>query len=1184
MKVTRTLDEQEARATVDKINSEMNAQSQRMANNLSASQTGTLPSFTPLWQLPPKLPVFTGRKQPLFDLMQIFVRSPQQLLIQQAPQITGTGGIGKTQLAIQFVHQLLAAKQIETVIWLNADTSGIDQINIEFLQLARALGIDTRPLDQAGIVRCVYQVLSQHPKVLVVFDSATKYEDVAKYCPPDNSCIRLLVTTRDDQCWVAQFAPCPLGIFSVEEAVEYILTVLNGRNVLRQDAEKLALCLGCFPLALAQATGYLLTRNIDIDSYIDLYDSKKATRKKLLDVRPVSSDPHQETLWIAVNLSLEHIQDVNTQNIVASLSYLAPEMPILGDFVESWTQETVQNQQAIRTMRQLGIIATDRQKKSIRMHQMVQEVIRLNHEVDVKQTILDGILGKLFDYLNASNDPLESENRLLVMMAHALSVNTELLKHRCFESLVLMVKLAFLETKIIGAKYILGQYQDALRRGLIALEIFDSIPGLENLIVATLLSKIGLCHQGLGNPKEALAYHERAHEISKSKLQGTEVESSMGIINIAACYTAMGKIQKAHELLSSILPKLENSSELSKVPLLVNLSITYRELGDSDTSISLLKRALVSQQKLYGENHVEVAQISGSLAAIYAELDQANLALPLIEKALEINEARYGKDHLIVAQTLDVMGNVFCGVGRPIDAKNVLQRALQIRVQQLGAHHPEVALTKFNLANAIMDLADTEGAKRLLDEALQIQQQYYGGYSPEAGRTLHILGNTYHDQGNLDKAIESMTLAIKILERNFGAEHRELAKVYNDISCVYLDRRTLSSARESSESALRIFEKTLGPDHLEVARTLNNLANICRAENQIQKAPSLLERALSIFEKQLGPDHLDLGHPLVNIGGLYLKLKEYGKAKQYFVRALNIYMASFQTTAHPDVAITQLQLARAEAMSEDYAQSYEHSAAAYQFYNQTFGQNHVLTQDAYKLNAAVAQHLHSGAVASRSAPRSEVDLLEDVLRRDQAINVATCIKLVEICLQVKQPIMALQFISIVQDTSENTELKKLTVRCYLETGEIESAMRFIDLAIDIELRNSIKRARQEKTDLLLKVEAFDSNNQVTDRSKIEKARFYMQLFQFENAIPLLQSVVDTKPQSELIGPALYQLAMCQYHQQEYTLALENLTRSQKIRDNNQVRDLFLKINMAMKVVPQLMRIIERAYVSATINN
>ncbi|MBX9587282.1 MAG: tetratricopeptide repeat protein, partial [Gammaproteobacteria bacterium] len=838
MKWTRTLDDQDMRSTVNALNTQMPSQPLQMSNNASVSQPGTSLSFTSLWQLPAKLSVFTGRKQPLSELTNLFLRSTNQLLIQQAPQITGTGGIGKTQLAIQFVHQLLVSGHIKTVIWLNADTSGVDQINIEFLRLARALGIDTKPLDQAGIVRCVYHVLSQQPKVLVVFDSATRYEDVIKYCPPDNSPIRLLVTTRDDHRWAEQFSQCPLSIFSLEEAVEYISKVLVEPKVSREDAEKLAVCLGCFPLALAQAIGYILTRNIDINTYIELYESKKTTRKKLLDTRPLSEDLHQETLWIAVSLSLERIENLNTQNIIAALSYMAPEMPITGDFVETWTQETAQNQQAIRAMRQFGIISTEKGTRSIRIHQMVQEVIRLNHDEIAKQNILAMLVSKLFTFLSVSTNPLEHENRLIVMMAHALSVNTMLASHDCFNDLGMMLKLACLEIRVVEAKKELGQNQEALKHGLMALEILDSVPEFDQGYAATLISHIGLCYQNIGKAEEALPYHVRAQKIFESKYEGNDIVSATGTINVAGCYYLLGQVQKAHEILSSLLPKLEKVSNLSINVLLINLSSTFRELGDSENAINLLKRGLEAQRKIYGDDHPEIAIILNNLCAIYAELDQSLLALPLIEKALAINEERFGKDHLEVAKTLDIMGNVYCGAGLPQEAKNVLKRALNIRVQQLGAQHPQVALTKFNLANAIMDLADTNEAKVLLDEALLIQQQYYGGYSPEAGRTLHILGNAYHDQGNLDKAIESMTLAIKILERNFGAEHRELAKVYNDISCIYLDRRLMLLARESGENALRIFEKTLGPDHIEVARTLNNLANMCRVEKQLHKALS----------------------------------------------------------------------------------------------------------------------------------------------------------------------------------------------------------------------------------------------------------------------------------------------------------------------------------------------------------
>ncbi|MBX9587422.1 MAG: tetratricopeptide repeat protein, partial [Gammaproteobacteria bacterium] len=366
--------------------------------------------------------------------------------------------------------------------------------------------------------------------------------------------------------------------------------------------------------------------------------------------------------------------------------------------------------------------------------------------------------------------------------------------------------------------------------------------------------------------------------------------------------------------------------------------------------------------------------------------------------------------------------------------------------------------------------------------------------------------------------------------------------------------------------------------HIEVARTLNNLANMCRVEKQLHKALSFLQRALGIFEKQLGPNHLDLAHPLINIGGIYLNFKEHGKAKECFERALNLSLAGFQTTDHPEIAMIQLQLARAEAMLECYEQAREHSAAAYQFYNRFLGPSHSTTQEAFKLNYSIMQLMQS-----RPAPRHQVDFLGDVLRSNQPLELLTCIKLIEHCLQVNQPILALQFISLAPDNSNNTALKKLTVRCYLETGEIASAMRSIDFAQDSDLVTLIKQANQDRSIFLEKIKAFDSNNQITDRITIQKAVLYMQLYQFDNAKVLLQSVIQKTPASEHLAPALYQLAMCQYHQQEYASALESLKRSQKIHDNERVRDFFVKITKAQKEVPQLMQIAERSFMSASLD-
>lgn len=1153
---------------------------------LDLSQTQSAPSFTPLWQLPQKLPVFTGRKQPLLDLKRLFIESQQLLLIQQTPQITGTGGIGKTQLAVQFVHQLLTEKLVQTVVWLNADTSVIDQANIEFLRLAHSLGIDTKFLDHAEVVRSVYLALSQQPKVIVILDGATKYQDISKYCPPHNNGIRLLVTTRDDQPWDKHFAQLPLGIFSPEEALDYIRTVLASIKVSDTDAERLASCLGHFPLALAQATSYIITRNINISDYIGLYNSKKSTQQKLLEARPLVADPHQESLWVTVNLSLEFFKGEDAQNIIAAISYLVPENPILSHFFVDWTQNADLYNIIITSMRQYGLITTSQDQNSFKIHKMVQEVIKLNFDVNKKLNIFELLVKKLFFYTFHEYDPVECGNRLLAMRAHAEAVNIELAKNKFFDDIGLGLLFALLETQVIEAKSELGHDKEVIERGVGILEFLDTIPKLAQHVTLYLLNTLGRSYQHLGDANNALFYYRRAQKIIDDQLPDVDKSVSPCNINIASSYLILGRIADSRKILQDMYIKIgagaDDCSE-TFAHLLINLAGAYRESGEPFKAVTLLKRAIEVRTKRYGEHHRHVQITIRGLVVLYLDISEPELALPLIMKVHDVLEAYYGNDHVEIASTLDAMGVVYCALGQLHEAKRILQRALTIRIQIYGLKHPEVARTKFNLGNALIRLASIRDAGILLEEALAIQKEYYGSYSPDVGRTLLIIGYSYQEFAQYDKALESMLLAIKILERNFGLANHEVGKAYSDISCVYSDRGSFVLAREAAEKALRILEGIFGPCHPDVARALNNLANAVRLEKtnnkkgQLDAAISLLKRSISTFEQTFGINHLEVARPLTNLGAVHLQLNKLIEAKENYQRALQISIQSYNTLEHPEIANLQFRLATVEVKLRNYTVAKDLCANALMFFHANLGSNNTLTREAYKLH-----NLLEGVKII--SPQKPVDIIDTILDGTRLLDIQTCITLVDCCFKIDQPKIALQLLDSVQDGIHRPDIKRLMIRCYLDMVDVDAAMRLVDFSKDKDLVDTIKEADKWNKNLRLLVSAINTNSQLTDKMKIQQAQLLIQLKDFSAAVKLLQPLVDQQSSPELSGPALYYLALSHYYLQEYDLASKYLARSQKIQDKDRIRDLFVKISLATSDLPKLQMIVGQLYPGAIYNN
>lgn len=214
-------------------------------------------------QLPAPVPGFVGRQRELVELERLVTTGAGGLVV---AAVCGSGGVGKTALAIQWAHGCAdrfrdGQLYVDLHGYAAADPLDPGDALARFLY---ALGVEPARIPTGTSERAAqFRTLLAGRRMLIVLDNAVSAEQVRPLLPGSPLCM-VLVTSRDSLAGLVATEGAhrvDLDVLSDAEAVT-LLRVLLGNRVddAPEDAQALALRCGRLPLALRIAAELAASR------------------------------------------------------------------------------------------------------------------------------------------------------------------------------------------------------------------------------------------------------------------------------------------------------------------------------------------------------------------------------------------------------------------------------------------------------------------------------------------------------------------------------------------------------------------------------------------------------------------------------------------------------------------------------------------------------------------------------------------------------------------------------------------------------------------------------------------------------------------------------------------------------------------------------------------------------------
>ncbi|GAB7050436.1 hypothetical protein JCM9534A_55620 [Catenuloplanes indicus JCM 9534] len=809
--------------------------------------------------VPLRNPDFTGRETLLSDLRKALeTRSAASVLPQT---LHGMGGVGKTQLAVEFVYRY--QEQYDLVWWIAAEQQSLVLQSLH--ELARRLGLpQTEDMRQSAIM-VMDALATTSLRWLIVYDNALNPDDITGLVPSAGG--HVLLTSRN-QTWASVWDAIEVDVFDRPESVELIRK--RGDVITREDAERLAEKLGDLPLALDQAASWQRATRMPVSEYLELFDHH--VRELLDEGRPAN---YPTTVAAFVNIAFERLRTEApaVAQLLELFAYLGAE-PLSVSLLRaaknsavsqplgSVLRDSIKLNRTIRALRQYGLAKVGGDQ-AIQVHRLVQLVIREGLSEDLAEQSRRNAHAILAAANPEAPGNRENWSTYALIEPHLQPAGLVHSDEREAHQAVI---------DQIRYLYVIGDAEGSRRLGELAVSVWQknrTAPNLgpdgEHTLIAT---------RHLANALRQLGMTERAKTLDIETLDRFEQNPDFGRLHEHTLFTLAGigvDLRIAGDLQGALASE-DDTVERHRAAYGDDDYETIRVLGNRAVSLRMLSRfseayevdleVLSALQETVGENHWLTLLMQSNLARDLYGLGRYSEALELQRNFLPLHAAVIGERHPHVLLAHRMLAIALRKTGAFGEALTYARNNYRDVSARYGPDHEYALSAAMTLANTLRTLGQPGEARNLATGALNRYRRLYGDEHPLTLAAATNMSIILRALGEHRDALDLDQRTLGALTGSLGDEHSYTLCVAANHANNLVQAHELAAARDLSEKTLALSRSARGPQHPYTLACAANTALDRIATGNDAGGRSLLDETVLALSEALGPDHpetVDIG-------------------------------------------------------------------------------------------------------------------------------------------------------------------------------------------------------------------------------------------------------------------------------------------------------------------------------------
>lgn len=658
--------------------------------------------------------------------------------------IQGIPGIGKTQLAIEYIHKVKTEKIF--ALWIYEGTQ--EEIRQQWINFGVTLiGPSLLEVGTELQIPMIKQKIAQQPSWIIVFDNLDNPEIIKQFLPEALLPHQYVLITTRSPFWEGYANPLVLPVFNDSEVNQFFA---GSKRLTDRGVEKLAAEFENIPLMLSYIKTFMQLHNNTVEESHEIYQKTGVILfSQVARNKAIKAHFHESSLATYQSI-MDELQRTYPQSaeMILLCAYLHPKInPQILMSILGCSEQALQEH--IRHARHYGLITPNENL----LHFSVVAQVAIRYYAN-QMELTEKFISRLNSLANKliSQYPFDKTKLQHFETARALSPHIQILlthfnifisdssqgdfsKNQLRGNFLRLLDVALDYYDVVAGRF------DKCDRILKHIQSIEAVSSpLRNQRKADMANRRGSIYQNDGNFEQALLFYQRALAIY-NKMHGRLPHASIAQChnNIGVIYFLQGHINEASVSHSKALAQYKSLGTHYRVAQAITEFLYLHRTQNQLKTQSLIASFQAKVSALFEQDHPILAEIYSYLADAYLNISFAEQAEIFGRKSYEMRMLMYGPQHHWIAQSY-------------------IQLA---RVSRLRNNHDEVI--------------------RFYNMALQIYNKLYEK-TPTHSRiasTLKEMGDFFKSKGELENAKLHYTRAFDIYQRSSNAI--ELGKITKEI-------------------------------------------------------------------------------------------------------------------------------------------------------------------------------------------------------------------------------------------------------------------------------------------------------------------------------------------------------------------------------------------------------------------